>query len=183
MDEKRSVRNLTRDYFDSLMIETRVIDSGEASTEMKLFGETFSTPVMVAPLSGLGGICPNPMQEVAKGAAAAGAEAIVVSNHGGSIVDSAVPPLKVLPRIVKVIEGKIPIFVDGGITKGTDVFKALALGANGVLAGRMVMSGLASEGGEGVRKVITDTNEDLRRTMRLTGSPDIHKIDPEIVWY
>ena len=67
-----AVTRMTRDYIDSLMIEARVIDSTAASTEMRLFGETFSTPIMVAALSGLGGICANPMVEVAKGALAAG---------------------------------------------------------------------------------------------------------------
>ena len=108
--------------------------------------------------------------------------AIVVSHHGGSVLDYAVPPLKTLPRIAKVIEGRIPIFVDSGITRGTDVFKALALGASGLLIGRAIMAGLASAEAEGVQQIITGITEELRRTMNLTGSRDIQKIDPELIW-
>jgi L-lactate dehydrogenase (FMN-dependent) and related alpha-hydroxy acid dehydrogenases len=113
----------------------------------------------------------------------AGAAAIVVSHHGGSVIDYAVPPLKILPRIAKVIDQKIPILIDTGIIRGTDVFKALALGASGVLVGRTVMAGLAAEGMEGVRKILSGTNEELRRVMSLTGSPDIQSIDPKVIWY
>lgn len=113
----------------------------------------------------------------------AGAAAIVVSHHGGAILDYAVPPLKILPRIAKLINGKIPIFVDSGITRGTDVFKALALGANGVLVGRSAMAGLASGGADGVSKLITGTNEELRRVMNLTGCANVGKIDSELIWF
>lgn len=112
----------------------------------------------------------------------AGAAAIVVSHHGGAVLDYAVPPLKILPRIAKVINGKIPIFVDSGITRGTDVFKALALGANGVLIGRSVMAGLAVGGAEGVTKLIAGTNEELRRLMTLTGCCKLGKISSELIW-
>lgn len=290
--ETGSSPRITRQYIDSLTIEIRAIDSVEASTEMKLFGEVFATPVMTAPLSGLGGIWPNPMVEVAQGAKAAGAvmwvgigdgeelktiietgaktvkivkpyrdrdlifakiaeaekygafavgmdtifgfggksmdslirsdlmspktlsdiqsfvkatklpfilkgilseqdaykameagvAAIVVSHHGGNMIDYAVPPLKILPRIAKLVDGKIPILVDSGIERGTDVFKALALGANGVLLGRSVMAGLAVEGAEGVRKIIAGTNEELRRVMSLTGCSTLTEIDPALIW-
>jgi len=72
--------------------------------------------------------------------------------------------------------------VDSGIVRGTDVFKALALGANGVLIGRAVMAGLASGGAEGVRGIIGGANEELRRAMNLTGSRDIRSIDPQVIW-
>jgi len=87
--------------------------------------------------------------------------AIVVSHHGGAVLDYAVPPLRILPRIAKVISGAIPIFVDSGIVRGTDVFKALALGANGILVGRTAMVGLATGAAEGVQKLLTGTNEEL----------------------
>ena len=118
----------------------------------------------------------------AKKALEAGAAAIVVSHHGGSVLDYAVPPLKILPRVAKTIGGRIPIFVDSGIIRGTDVFKALALGASGVLIGRTVMAGLASGGAEGVHKIISGTNEELRRAMNLTGSLDVRSVDPEVIW-
>ncbi len=286
--ETGNVRRITRDYIDSLTIEMRVINSAEASTEMKLFGETFPSPVMVASLSGLG----NNMIEIAKGAAAAGtvmwagigdeaeikkiietgaktikivkpyknkdlifekiaqaeklgafavgmdidfvfggeiedtlvrpelmspktldeiksfvrstklpfilkgilsvqdtnkaleagAAAIVVSHHGGYVLDYAVPPLKILPHIAEVVDKRIPIFVDSGITRGSDAFKALALGANGVLVGRSVMAGLASAGSDGVQKILTGTTEELRRVMNVTGSSNLENIDPNLIW-
>ena len=111
-----------------------------------------------------------------------GADAIVVSHHGGQCMDYAVPPLKVLPGIAKVIGKKIPILADSGIVRGTDAFKALALGASGVLVGRPVVYGLAYGQAEGVQKIITGINEELRRTMLFTGSPDIYHIDPEVIW-
>ncbi|MDR1731888.1 MAG: alpha-hydroxy-acid oxidizing protein [Synergistaceae bacterium] len=111
----------------------------------------------------------------------AGAAGIVVSHHGGGVLDYAAPPLMVLPRIVKVIGGQIPIFVDCGMASGADVFKALALGANAVCIGRAVMGGLASEGAEGVRQILAGINEELRDLMSLTGAPDLQSIDPEVI--
>jgi isopentenyl diphosphate isomerase/L-lactate dehydrogenase-like FMN-dependent dehydrogenase len=283
---------ITREYNDSLLIEMRTIDAVAASTELRLFGESFSTPVMTAALSSLDDICPDGMTEMAKGAAAAnavmwagigdeaqlkamigtgaktvkivkpyadhdliyekisqaekrgafavgmdidymfgptrkrgyamsypvspktlgdirgfvkatklpfilkgvlsekdaekalesGASAIVVSHHGGSVLNYAVPPLMILPRIAKVIGGRIPVFVDSGMSSGADVFKALALGASAVCVGRAVMAGLASEGFQGVRKVLEGINEELKSIMSLTGSRDLNSIDPDVIW-
>jgi isopentenyl diphosphate isomerase/L-lactate dehydrogenase-like FMN-dependent dehydrogenase len=284
-----SSAGITRAYFDSLLVELRVLDSAEASTEMRLFGESFATPVMTAALSGLDKVHPGGMAEVAKGAAAAGAvmwagiggedelkamidtgakvikivkpytdtdmifaklaqaerhgafavgmdidfffgrrtnvpppfpmspktsgqiksyiqatglpfilkgvlstqdaakalelgaAGIVLSHHGGIALDYAVPPVKILPDIVRVIERKIPIFVDCGITRGMDAFKALALGAGGVSVGRAVMAGLASAGAEGVKNVLESITLELKRTMSITGSPDLGHIDPRVI--
>ncbi|MFP3153527.1 alpha-hydroxy-acid oxidizing protein [Lachnospiraceae bacterium ZAX-1] len=283
---------ITQEYFDSLQVELRMIDSVEASTKMELFGASFSTPVMIAALSGLDRIRPNGMVDTAKGVAAAGAvmwtgigseeelesliatgaktvkiikpyadtdlifkkiehaeksgalavgmdtdyvfggkntkgfameysvspktldeiksyvkatklpfilkgilseqdaykalEAgaggIVVSHHGG-VIPYAVPPLKILPKIAKVIEKQIPIFVDCGITRGMDAFKALALGATAVSVGKAVMTGLAANGADGVQKVLSDITEELNWAMNLTGSYDISDIDPTIIWH
>jgi isopentenyl diphosphate isomerase/L-lactate dehydrogenase-like FMN-dependent dehydrogenase len=284
---------ITRAYLDSLLVELRTIDSVKASTEMKLFGETFSTPVMVAALSGLDKTRPGGMADTAKGAAAAGAvmwtgigseaeleamiatgakvvkivnpyedmdlifkkiehaeksgviavgmdtdyffgnknnkgfameypvspktleeiksfvkatklpfilkgilseqdarkalEAgaggLVVSHHGGSVLDYAVPPLKILPRIVDVVDKKIPIFVDCGITRGMDAFKALAMGAAAVSVGRAVMAGLSNGGADGVRKVLEEITGELQWAMSLTGSFDVARIDSKVIWH
>jgi len=112
----------------------------------------------------------------------AGASAIVVSHHGGSVLDYAVPPLKILPHIVKVTKGKIPVFVDSGITRGSDVFKALAIGADGVLVGRSLLAGHAVSGEEGAVNILKGTTEELRRIMSLTASRDLGQIDPEVLW-
>jgi isopentenyl diphosphate isomerase/L-lactate dehydrogenase-like FMN-dependent dehydrogenase len=111
-----------------------------------------------------------------------GASAIVVSHHGGSVLDYAVPPLMILPRIAKVINGRMPIFVDSGMGNGADVFKALALGASAVCVGRAVMAGLASDGFQGVQKVLEGINEELKFIMSLTGARDLKSIDPDAVW-
>ncbi|MDR1133260.1 MAG: alpha-hydroxy-acid oxidizing protein, partial [Synergistaceae bacterium] len=115
-------------------------------------------------------------------ALAAGASAIVVSHHGGSVIDYAVPPLMILPRIIKLVGGLIPVFVDCGIASGADAFKALALGANAVCVGRAVMGGLAADGSEGVRKVLNGINEELRTIMSLTNSANLKEIDPSLIW-
>lgn len=112
----------------------------------------------------------------------AGAKAIVISNHGGSVMDYAVPPLKLLPSIVKVLDGAVPVFLDGGIIRGSDAFKALALGARGVLVGRTVMAGLAVNQSQGVYQIISGLTEELKRIMSLTGSSDINNIDPNVIW-
>jgi isopentenyl diphosphate isomerase/L-lactate dehydrogenase-like FMN-dependent dehydrogenase len=294
MDETNHNGNsarITRDYFDSLLVEMRTINAVAPSTKMTLFGAEFSTPVMVAALSGLDKTRPNGMADTAKGAAAAGAvmwtgigsereldsliatgakvvkiikpyadadlifrkikhaeaagvialgmdtdyvfggkntpgfameypvspktsddikrfvnatklpfilkgilsehdaeEAlavgaggIVVSHHGG-IIDCAVPPLKILPRIRRIAGGKIPIFVDCGITRGMDAFKALALGATAVSVGKAIIEGLSKGGAEGVREVIGNITSELNWAMAHTGSGDIGHIDPKLIW-
>lgn len=280
---------ITRSYFDSLMVEFRVIDAVMASTQTVFFGEEFSTPVMPAALSTLDRICPNGMVEVAKAAAEAGtlmwtgigsekelraivetgaktvkiikpyrdrdsifekidlaeqcgafavgmdvcfgfgmkngfspapmspkslddlrvfiqssklpfiikgvlserdavkaleagAAGIVVSHQGGTVLDFAIPPVMVLPRIAKIINRKIPIFVDCGIASGMDAFKALALGASGVCVGKAIMAGLAVEGCAGVTKVLQSFTTDLQRVMSLTGAMTVDSIDPDVIW-
>jgi isopentenyl diphosphate isomerase/L-lactate dehydrogenase-like FMN-dependent dehydrogenase len=109
-----------------------------------------------------------------------GAAGIVVSHHGG-IVDYAVPPIKILPRIAKAVGKKIPIFLDCGVLKGSDVFKALALGATAVSVGKALMEGL-SGGADGARKVLEDIREELQWIMNHTGSRDLGSIDPSVIW-
>jgi isopentenyl diphosphate isomerase/L-lactate dehydrogenase-like FMN-dependent dehydrogenase len=110
-----------------------------------------------------------------------GVRGIVVSHHH-SIADYALPPLRILPEIAKVIRKQIPIFVDCSISRGMDVFKALALGADAVSAGRVVMGPLSADGAAGVRKVVEEMNTELSWAMAVTCSPDIRHIDPAIVW-
>lgn len=112
----------------------------------------------------------------------AGAAALVVSSHSGSALDYAVPPLKILPGIAELVKGKAVILVDGGIVRGSDVFKALALGADGVLMGRAVMAALAAEGASGVVKYLQGVNEELKRIMGITGCRTIGDIEPGLIW-
>jgi len=102
----------------------------------------------------------------------AGADVIVVSNHGAHTIDYLPHPLEVIDGIVREIAGQIPIIVDGGFRRGTDVLKGLAFGAQAVGVGRPILYGLAAAGQEGVKTVITEMAEELRRTMTMTGVKD-----------
>lgn len=282
---------ITREYFDSLLLEMRHIDSVEPSTEFKLYGKTFSAPVMMAALSHLDNTRPHGMAEAAKGFHSAGALAwsgmgsyeeleemratgaevikiikphkdnrevfkkiehaekagclavgmdidhqfggsnewytagglpmapkslseirefvkaasvpfvikgvlseqdtykcldagvrgILVSHHHG-MVDYSLPPLRILPRITRIVRKQIPVFVDCGISRGLDVFKALALGASAVCLGRTLMPVLAKDGAPGVKKLIEDITHELKWAMAVTCSADITHIDPGVLW-
>ncbi|HOV27491.1 MAG TPA: alpha-hydroxy acid oxidase [Pseudobacteroides sp.] len=282
---------ITREYFDSLLVEMRHIDSVIPSTKLQLYGETFDTPIMIAALSHLNSVRENGMVEMARGAYAAnavnwagmgdeaeleailatgartikiikpyadndyifrriehaqrcgvmalgmdvdhsfsgngqyddvfgmkmapkslkeieefvkftklpfiikgvlsehdtykalsaGAKGIVVSHHHG-IMNYAIPPLMILPKIAKIVENKIPIFVDCGVISGMDAFKALALGATAVSAGRVIMKPLGESGAEGVKNQILKMTEELAGVMAKTCSPDIRHIDPSVIW-
>jgi len=281
----------TRDYFDSILVEMRHIDSVLPSTKLELYGETFSTPVMLAALSHLQNCHPEGMAEAARGIKAAdavmwtgmgdeaeletiiatgartikiikpyadnkvifkkiehaekcgclavgmdidhafnrkgyydvihdlkmspksldeirefvkaaklpfiikgvlseqdtykcleaGVRGIVISHHHGHI-DYALPPLCILPAIAKIVKKQIPIFVDCSINRGMDAFKALALGADAVSAGRIIMEPLHAEGAQGVWKTITGMTEELAGVMAATNSPDIRHINPSVLW-
>lgn len=281
---------ITREYFDSLLLEMRHIDAVIPSTKLELYGETFDTPIMMAALSHLNNVCENGMVEMAKGAHDAnavnwagmgdeaeisaitatgartiniikpyvdneyifrriehaercgvlalgmdvdhsfggngkydvvlgeemkvksqvelkefikstklpfiikgvlseqdaykalevGAKGIVVSHHHG-IMNYAVPPLYILPGIAKVINRQIPIFVDCGIMSGMDVFKALALGADAVCAGRVIMEPLKKNGSMGVKDQIIQMTEELAGVMARTCSPDLRHIDSSVI--
>lgn len=282
---------VTREYFDSLLLEERLIDSDLPDTSFELFGESFRTPIMTAALSHLHHICDNAMAEYAKGAKDAGAvgwvgmgekedmestfatgsrtiriikphadnnevlwriehavshgafavgmdidhaytsdgkydnvlglpmhpktkqelemfvkassvpfvikgvlsvsdavkcaeigvAGIVVSHHHG-IMSYAVPPLRILPDIVKAVGGRMKIFVDCGFESGMDIFKALALGADAVCVGRDLMKPLES-GAEGVTRRINELNEQLRSVMARTGAKSLAQIDPSVIWH
>ncbi len=284
---------ITREYLDSLLIETRYIGSELPDTRMELYGETFSTPIMTAAFSHLDKIynCPTGMEDTARGtymagtvmwagmgeedelgrmiatgarvikiikpyadediifsqladaerlgalavgmdidhsftsngeydvifgnpmnaktaeeleryvsatklpfivkgvlsvqdakaAYQAGVQGIVVSHHHG-ISDFAVPPLKIIPAIAAEVGAKIPIFVDCGMDSGFDVFKALALGASAVCAGRSILEDLAREGAEGVKKRLVGMTRELAGVMARTGTKDIRSIDDNVIW-
>lgn len=106
-----------------------------------------------------------------------GAGGIIVSNHGGRTLDTLPATIDALPRIAAAIDGKIPVLLDGGIRRGTDVFKALALGAQAVLIGRPYLHGLAAAGAVGVAHVLKILHHELQVTMALTGCAAIKDID------
>jgi 4-hydroxymandelate oxidase len=111
-----------------------------------------------------------------------GAAGIIVSNHGSRNLDTLPPTAEALPRVVEKLEGKLPLMVDGGIRRGTDILKALALGAKAVLIGRPYLHGLSAAGADGVARVIDILREELRSAMALTGRTTIAQIDPSVLW-
>jgi hypothetical protein len=282
---------ITREYFDSLLIELRYIDSVIPSTKLELYGETFDTPIMTAALSHLNKLHPKGLAEMAQGAyqanavmwcgmgepeeleaitatgartikiikphednevifkklehaekcgvmavgmdidhsfngrgqydnvlglpmasksleeiksfikatklpfiikgvlseqdaykcIEAGAKGILVSHHHG-IQDYALPPLMILPKLVKVVDHSVPVFVDCGILNGIDAFKALALGADAVCVGRELMDPLKESGADGVQKRIEEITAEMASVMARTCSGDIRHIDPNVIW-
>lgn len=282
---------LTREYFDSMLLETRYIDSDLPSTELSLWGETFDTPITTAALSHLHHLCDDAMAEFARGAklagaanfvgmgeddeleamlatgaktikiikphednavvfhklthaaehgafavgmdidhsyngsggydvvcglpmkskslaemkefvaatnlpfvvkgvlstqdaekaVEAGAKGIIVSHHHG-IMPYSIPPLMALPEIVKAVDGQLTIFVDCGIERGVDVFKALALGADAVCVGRALMDPLKDKG-EGMCAKIREMTGELAAIMARTGAKSLDQIDPSVIHF
>jgi isopentenyl diphosphate isomerase/L-lactate dehydrogenase-like FMN-dependent dehydrogenase len=107
-----------------------------------------------------------------------GADALFVSNHGGRGEDSGRASIDSLPEVVEGVRGRVPVIVDGGIRRGSDIFKALALGANAVAIGRPYIWGLASFGQAGVEKVIDLLRDELTVNMRQAGTASIADIKP-----
>ena len=290
-NERQDSNQITRDYFDSLLIEMRHIDSAIPDTEIRLLGQEFSMPIATAALSHLNGQTPDGMAKMAEGARMAnalcfsgmgekeeieamcatgakvikivkphadnekvfekireaeaagafgvgmdidhafswngeydnvvglpmkpksleemrsfvestklpfivkgvlsvqdaikcleiGAAGIIVSHHHG-IMDFAVPPLMVLPKIKEVIGERIPIFVDCCIESGMDAFKALALGADAVCVGRAIMPPLKEKGAEGVCEKMTAMNQELKAVMERTAFTKLSKIDSSVIY-
>jgi 4-hydroxymandelate oxidase len=111
----------------------------------------------------------------------AGASAIVVSNHGGRQLDGAVTTAEALPEVVGAVAGRAEVYVDGGIRRGSDVVKALALGARAVLVGRPIVWGLATGGAAGVRAVLDGYREELERALALCGTPTLADLSPDLL--
>jgi len=110
-----------------------------------------------------------------------GARGILVSNHGGRHLDATVASADALPEIAAAVGGKAEVFVDGGIRRGTDIVKALALGARAVLIGRPAVWGLALAGAEGVRDVFEHLRGELTRTMALCGVATLDEVTRDLV--
>src|SRR6202521_5638170 len=107
----------------------------------------------------------------------AGAAAISVSNHGGRQLDGVPASLRALPEVVEAVKGQIEVLMDGGIRRGTDIAKALCMGARAVLCGRAYAYGLAAAGEAGVDRAIEILRVDLDRTLRLLGCPSVAELD------
>jgi 4-hydroxymandelate oxidase len=112
----------------------------------------------------------------------AGAAGIMVSNHGGRNLDTTPATIDALPRIVDKVRGRVPVIVDGGIRRGTDVLKALAHGADAVMIGRPYVHGLAVAGAQGVSAVVDILRKELELAMALTGKPTIKSLDRSVLF-
>ena len=110
-----------------------------------------------------------------------GVDAIVVSNHGGRALDGVPASIEVLPEIANAVAGRLEVYMDSGIRRGTDVLKALALGARAVLIGRPLFWGLAVDGETGVREVLRILREEFDRAMAYCGFTDVESIDRSAV--
>jgi L-lactate dehydrogenase (cytochrome) len=105
-----------------------------------------------------------------------GADALVVSNHGGRQLNGVAPTLRVLPEVVTAVGDRIEVLLDGGIRRGSDIVKALCLGARAVMSGRAYAYGLGAAGGAGVSRAIEILRADVVRTLKLLGCPSIPEL-------
>lgn len=121
--------------------------------------------------------------EDARRAISEGVAGLVVSNHGGRVLDTLPASIDVLPRIVDAIDDCVPVLLDGGVRRGTDVLKALALGARAVLVGRPYVHGLAVAGPSGVAHVLALLRAELEVAMTLTGCRTLTRITKDVLWH
>ena len=119
--------------------------------------------------------------EDARRAVDEGASAIVVSNHGPRQLDYVLPTIRALPEIVAAVGGNAEILMDGGIRRGSDIVKALCLGARAVLVGRAYAYGLAAEGHAGVARAIKILRDDVERTLRLLGCGSVQELNTSYI--
>jgi len=113
--------------------------------------------------------------------AALGCDAIVVSNHGGRQLDGARATLDALPEVLRGAAGRVPVMLDGGIRRGTDIAKALALGAQGVWVGRATLFGAVAGGDAGALRALDILRDELQRTMQLCGAQNLQQLSPDLL--
>jgi L-lactate dehydrogenase (cytochrome)/(S)-mandelate dehydrogenase len=120
--------------------------------------------------------------EEARRAVANGLDGIIVSNHGGRQLDGTPASIDALPGVVAAVEGKIPVLIDGGIRRGSDIAKAIAHGATACLVGRPTLWGLAVSGEEGVQRVLDIYRTELDRVMALMGAAELADLGPDLLF-
>ena len=111
-----------------------------------------------------------------------GCDAVVVSNHGGRQLDGAVATIDALPGVIQAVNGRIPVLVDGGVRRGSDIFKALAMGAEGVMLGRATLFGVAAAGEAGASRSIAILKDEFIRTMQLCGTRSTNAVNSSVLW-
>jgi isopentenyl diphosphate isomerase/L-lactate dehydrogenase-like FMN-dependent dehydrogenase len=163
-------------------------DFADGSSLLKYVGEQFDPALTWEGLDWLRSFTQLPIvvkgvltAEDARLAVQHGVAGIVVSNHGGRQLDSVVATAHALPEVVEAVAGRVEVFVDGGVRRGTDVLKALALGAQAVLIGRPYLWGLAVEGEAGVRRVLQLLADDLCLSLALAGCPSLRAVSSALL--
>lgn len=162
--------------------------AGEAISVAGYINEQFDPAADWSALEWLRGIWDGPLvvkgltrPEDARQAVALGADAVVVSNHGGRQLDHAPSTIRALPAVVDAVGADAEVYLDGGVRRGTDVLKAVALGARAVLVGRPLVFGLGAGGADGVQRAMTILGDELRTAMTLAGVARIADLDPSLV--
>ncbi len=112
-----------------------------------------------------------------------GIDALYLSNHGGRQLDHHISPFSTLPAVAETIQHRVPLIIDGSISTGVDIFKALALGADAVAIGRPVLWALSAYGQQGVQELLSQLMDDLKRTMHLCGCPALKDISRDYLWF
>ena len=149
-------------------VTAALAESTVAWADLKWIREVWTGPIIVKGL--LTG-------DDARRAMDVGAAAVVVSNHGGRQLDTVFPTIRALPEVVAAVNGKIEVLMDGGVRRGSDVVKALCLGARAVLIGRAYAFGLGAAGHAGVTRALEILRADIERTIRLLGCPSMAELD------
>jgi L-lactate dehydrogenase (cytochrome) len=147
-------------------------DSAVCWNDLKWIRQIWDGPIMVKGVH---------TAEDARRAVGEGATALSVSNHGGRQLDGVPATLRVLPEVVAAVNGQIEILVDGGVRRGSDIVKALCLGARAVLVGRAYSYGLAAAGEAGVARAVEILRADLVRTMKLLGVSSVAELDASLI--
>ena len=162
---------------------------GQRATEASIFSATLDPKLTWKDIDWLRSLTKLPVllkgiqnPDDAERAVGSGVAGVIVSNHGARNLDTGPATIDALPGVVAKIGGKLPVLVDGGIRRGTDVFKALALGANAVLIGRPYVFGLAVDGAHGVARIVTILRRELESAMASCGRTSIAAIDPSVIW-
>jgi 4-hydroxymandelate oxidase len=118
----------------------------------------------------------------ARRAASEGLSGVIVSNHGGRNLDTTPPTIEALPAVAEAVQGSIVLLLDSGVRRGTDIVKAIALGARAILIGRPYLWGLAVDGAAGVQRVVDILRDELEAAMALCGAPSLEKISRQLLW-
>jgi 4-hydroxymandelate oxidase len=158
---------------DSLEIFSSVLDASLSWKDVERLLSYAKVPLLLK-----GVLNPDDADRAVK----TGVTGIMVSNHGGRNLDTVPATIDALPQVAEKVAGRVPVLVDGGIRRGTDVLKALALGANAVLIGRPYLYGLGAAGEAGVTKVLTILQREFEMAMVLTGRTTIASIDRSVLW-